>query len=80
MDGIETAKRAQHFWSLEWVGESFMAIGAQDPVLGMHVMGQLRDTIRGCPDPLILQDAGHFVQEWGERVAHAALQQFGEAP
>ena len=41
------------------------AIGAADPVLGLPVMTRLRETIRGCPDPLILPEAGHFVQEAG---------------
>ncbi|MCL5779319.1 haloalkane dehalogenase [Limibaculum sp. FT325] len=78
MSGIETAKRARRFWSTEWTGESFMAIGAKDPVLGPRVMTMLRDTINGCPEPLILEDAGHFVQEWGEPVARAALVHFGD--
>ena len=38
MEGIETAKRALKFWQTEWEGESFMAIGAKDPVLGLKVM------------------------------------------
>ena len=53
-----------------------MAIGAADPVLGEPVMLQLRTTIRGCPPPLVLADAGHFVQEWGDRVAPAGVEAF----
>jgi hypothetical protein len=34
--------------------------------------------IRGCPEPLVLPQAGHFVQEWGEEIARAALAAFGE--
>jgi hypothetical protein len=41
MEGIETAKRARHFWSDEWTGESLMAIEAKDPVLGPRVMTML---------------------------------------
>jgi len=41
-------------------------------------MNQLRKTIRRCPEPMVLEEAGHFVQEWGEPVAHAALKQFGD--
>ena len=55
----------------------FMAVGAFDPVLGPKVMEELRATIRGCPEPLLLQDAGHFVQEKGDVVARAALEAFG---
>jgi tRNA(adenine34) deaminase len=50
-----------------------MAIGAQDPVLGLEVMQALRGHIRHCPEPLVLPEAGHFVQEHGEQIAQAAL-------
>jgi haloalkane dehalogenase len=32
--------------------------------------------IKNCPESLILNDVGHFVQEWGEDVAKAALTSF----
>jgi hypothetical protein len=35
--------------------------------------------IRNCPEPLELAEAGHFVQEWGAPIAHAALEKFGVA-
>ncbi len=76
MEGIETMKRAREFWQQDWLGESFMAVGAKDPVLGVPVMTGLQKLIRGCPPPLVLEDAGHFVQEWGEEVARAALASF----
>ncbi|MEM9471544.1 MAG: haloalkane dehalogenase [Pseudomonadota bacterium] len=76
MEGIETMKRAREFWQQDWLGESFMVIGAKDPVLGVPVMTGLQELIRGCPPPLVLEDAGHFVQEWGAEVAHAALASF----
>ncbi|QDZ00004.1 alpha/beta fold hydrolase [Nitratireductor mangrovi] len=76
MDGVETSKRAAKFWREAWRGQSFMAIGAQDPVLGVDVMQAMRKLIRGCPEPLVLPDAGHFVQEWGEEVARSALASF----
>lgn len=78
MEGIETSKSARKFWLDEWEGESFMAIGAKDPVLGLAVMNQLRKTIRRCPEPTVLEEAGHFLQEWGEPVEQAALKQFGD--
>ena len=77
MGGIETARCARHFWQHEWQGESLMAIGAKDPVLGVPVMSELRKLVRGCPPPMVLEDAGHFVQEWGEEVARAAVEHFG---
>lgn len=77
MPGVETSRRAAGFWREQWDGPSFMAIGLQDPVLGKPVMEQLHATIRGCPEPLVLEQAGHFVQEHGDIVARAALESFG---
>lgn len=76
MQGVEESKRAVKFWSEEWNGDSFMAIGAADPVLGMDVMEKLRANIKGCPEPLIIEEGGHFLQEWGDEVAKAALGSF----
>ena len=53
-----------------------MAIGAADPVLGVEPMQGLRKLIRGCPEPMIIEDGGHFVQEWGEEIARAALESY----
>lgn len=75
-EGVETSLAARRFWSEEWDGESFMAIGMQDPVLGPPAMHALRRTIRNCPEPLEVADAGHFVQEWGGPIAAAALARF----
>jgi tRNA(adenine34) deaminase len=49
-----------------------MAIGQRDPVLGETVMRALQRDIRGCGEPLLLPEAGHFVQEHGERIAREA--------
>ena len=76
MEGIEHGERARKFFANDWQGESFMAIGLRDPVLGKPVMEELRSVIRGCPPPLELPEAGHFVQEWGDEVAQAALRAF----
>ena len=77
MEGVDTAKRAAAWWANEWDGETFMAIGMADPVLGKAMEG-LREIIRNCPEPLCIEEAGHFVQEWGEPVAKAALEHFGD--
>ena len=74
--GAELSRRARAWWTGQWRGRSFMAIGATDPVLGERVMLRLHESIRGCPPPLIVGTAGHFVQEWGEGVARAALESF----
>jgi pimeloyl-ACP methyl ester carboxylesterase len=74
--GAELSKRAAQFWKTQWAGESFMAIGMQDPVLGPAAMHSLRKQIRGCPEPLEVADGGHFVQERGDVIAAAALCRF----
>ncbi|MDP3833754.1 MAG: tRNA adenosine(34) deaminase TadA [Hydrogenophaga sp.] len=78
-DGAAVSRRARDFWSTEWKGQSLMAIGQQDPVLGEPVMRALHASIHGCPDPLLLPQAGHFVQEHGEAIAQAAVRHFGAA-
>jgi pimeloyl-ACP methyl ester carboxylesterase len=74
--GAATSREALAFWRERWTGESFMAIGMQDPVLGPAAMRSLHGVIRGCPPPLEVAEAGHFVQEWGAPIARAALAQF----
>ena len=78
-DGAAISRDAREFWSSRWAGRSLMAIGAQDPVLGTPVMQVLRQTIRGCPQPMVLDHAGHFVQEHGEPIAEAAVRHFSQA-
>ena len=79
MGGIEHGQRARKFWTNDWSGESFMAIGMKDGVLGEPVMQDLRSQIRGCPEPMKIEDGGHFVQEYGEPIARRALEHFGLA-
>ena len=43
---------------------------------GPAVMTALHGHIRGCPPPMEMGEAGHFVQEWGGPVAAAALAHF----
>jgi pimeloyl-ACP methyl ester carboxylesterase len=76
MDGVDVSTRAAEWWRSEWKGQSFMAVGAADPVLGPSVMAVLRGQIRHCPEPMVIAEAGHFVQEWGEPIARAALEHF----
>ena len=75
-EGVETSLAARKFWSQDWIGETFMAIGMKDPVLGPPAMYALKKMIKGCPDPMEIADGGHFVQEWGEPIAKAALEAF----
>ncbi len=75
-DGAALSRRARDFWSTEWAGESFMAVGMRDPVLGPPAMRMLRKSIRNCPPPLELAEAGHFTQEAGAVIVEAAMASF----
>lgn len=76
--GTERSRQARAWWSHTRTGQSFMAVGMQDPILGPPAMAHLRGLIRNCPPPLEIADGGHFVQEEaGERIARAALDAFG---
>jgi tRNA(adenine34) deaminase len=75
-EGAAISREARAFWQDRWDGQSLLAVGAQDPVLGPPVMEALRRQIRGCPEPIVLPQAGHFVQEHGEAVARRAVGYF----
>lgn len=74
--GTAISRETAEFWTSRWSGQSLMVVGAKDPVLGPEVMRRLHSHIRGCPDPVIIPEAGHFVPEWGEQVASLALGHF----
>ncbi len=78
--GVDTSLKAIPFWSEQWEGESFMAVGMKDEMLGPSVMVHMQALIKGCPEPLELPEADHFVQEQGEIVAEKALEHFGLCP
>ena len=71
--GAASSHQARDFWRNDWQGKSLMAIGMKDPVLGPPVMRALHNHLRNCPPPLEIADGGHFVQEWGEQIAQAAV-------
>lgn len=78
--GVDTSRKAVEFWSTQWGGESFMAIGMQDKMLGPSIMNHIRSIIKGCPEPLEIPEGGHFVQEAaGPLIAQKALEHFGLA-
>lgn len=76
--GAELSRQARLWLANDWAGRSFFAVGARDPVLGRPAMRYLQRFVRNSPQPLVLSEAGHFVQEWGEEVAAAALRAFAE--
>jgi len=66
--GAAISRQARAWLQTGWKGESRMAVGAKDPVLGVPVMKLLRSWIRDCPEPLVIENGGHFLQEWGQEV------------
>jgi tRNA(adenine34) deaminase len=79
-EGAEVSRQARRFFREAWDGQILMAIGQQDPVLGEPVMRKLASDLRGCGEPVLLSEAGHFVQEHGEAVAQRAIRFFGDDP
>ena len=75
--GAALSHAALGWFKDHWRGQSFMAIGMKDPVMGEAAMLGLRRAIPGCPEPLRVDEGGHFVQEHGERIARAALAHWG---
>ena len=69
--GAAISRKARDWLQHSWKGETFMAVGAKDPVLGVPVMKLLRSWIRGCPEAVIIGNGGHFLQEWGDEVVNA---------
>jgi tRNA(adenine34) deaminase len=78
-EGADVSRAARTFWSERWQGQTLMAVGVQDPVLGLPVMQNLQKIFRDCPPAMLLPLAGHFVPEHGESVAQAAIAYFQPA-
>jgi len=74
---VKFGLRAIEYFSNQWNGESFMAIGMKDAILGEPAMLALKSVIKGCPEPMKIVNAGHFVQEYGTEIAEEALKHFG---
>ena len=74
--GAVLSRRARQWLSRTWKGQSFFAVGMRDPVLGPVVMENLHQQVRGAPPPMMIENAGHFVPEWGDAVATAAMESF----
>ncbi len=75
-DGAAVSRRAQAFWQQAWQGRSLMAVGLQDPVLGWPQMQTLHKLIRNCPEPIQVEQGGHFLPEWGQGIAETAVRHF----
>jgi pimeloyl-ACP methyl ester carboxylesterase len=78
LEGVKTSLKAAEFWNTKWSGETFMAVGMKDPMLGPEVMKHMQRLIKGCPEPLEIPEGGHFVQEaGGVQIIQKALEHFG---
>jgi len=76
-DGAAISRVARDYWQSQWRGRTLMAVGMRDPVLGAPVMDHLRLSLSGCPQPVYVQEAGHFLPEYGAPIARAAVAFFG---
>jgi len=74
--GAEISRRARDWWQNEWAGQSLIACGVHDQILGLPVMQLLAGWVKNAPPVFEVSDAGHFVQERGEAVAKKALELF----
>lgn len=74
--GAVIARRAREFLGNQWQGKTVMVVGVQDPVSGTPVMAALKNAIRNCSEPMVLQHVGHFVPESGGDIATAVLEAF----
>ncbi|HEY9208485.1 MAG TPA: haloalkane dehalogenase, partial [Acidovorax sp.] len=75
-EGADASRAARSFWQHDWQGRSLAVAGAQDPVFGLPVVQTLQRGIRGCPPPIVLPQAGHFVPEQGQALAAQAVEYF----
>ena len=77
LEGVDTSLKAAEFWNTKWRGDTFMAVGMKDDMLGPAVMKHMQALIKGCPEWLEIAEGGHFVQEaGGELIAKSALEYF----
>lgn len=77
MPGAALSRDARDWLATTWRGPVFLAVGAQDPVLGPPVMAALRDRIAPAEPIMRVEEGGHFVQEHGAPIARAACDAFG---
>ena len=78
MPGVDISKQSRHFFETTDTfrqEDVFVACGMQDPILGPHMKSLARVFKHGCYYAEI-EEASHFVQEWGDEVAKLALRVF----
>jgi len=69
----ELMREARRYLTEDWEGASQLVVGLRDPVHGHSSMRTLHGQVRDCPEPIMLEHAGHFVPEWSDEFADAAM-------
>ncbi|MEQ9448283.1 MAG: haloalkane dehalogenase [Rhodospirillaceae bacterium] len=72
--GAEISRKAEAWLKESWDGKSVVAIGMKDPVLSPATTEHIAGVIQGCPPPIEVTEAGHFVQEWSDEFTARALE------
>jgi tRNA(adenine34) deaminase len=75
-DGSAISQQARRFWRERWTGQTLLAIGKQDTAADLTVLRDLQQLIRGCPEPIVMNQAELLVQEHSEPIAQRAVQYF----
>jgi haloalkane dehalogenase len=74
MEGVDVSRRAAAWWKTDGLSDSFMAVGEADVLIPPSLMKRMQQILCISSPPLMLPEAGHFVQETnGVQVARAAL-------
>ena len=80
MEGVEVSKQSMNLYRTSDLFEAedniFMACGQKDPVLGPPVMQGLAQMWKNGCYYAEIEEGGHFLQEWGDKVARLAIQVF----
>ena len=78
MPGVQISKQSRYFFeTTDTFGQDDVVVvaGMQDPILGPQMKSLARVFKNGCYYAE-LEEASHFVQEWGDKVAELAIQIF----
>ena len=75
-DSAALSRAAQQFWQQDWAGRSLAMAGQSDVVWGLAAMQHLQRSVRGCPAPVVVPQAGHWLPEHGAALAQQAVEYF----
>ena len=75
-NGASICRDAENYFLKYYEGDVFIAAGIKDSVFTLEVMKELKCKFKNISDIYKVEDAGHFVQEWGADVVIEALKYF----